>query len=178
MNREFKNTGVFCTSKDNTHPLMWSHYADNHRGVCIGFSALMPPLALAQPVIYSPTRPVLKFGNNPDEISKALCHKADFWQYEREYRVISLPNASGDLSEFSRDPKFDFETVRFIHECRGPGLFRIPKEVIQSLCFGCKTAPSEIEEVSSIAKLHLPHIELWRAKMVHDRYELHIERID
>ena len=29
--------GITCFSKDNANILMWSHYASNHKGVCLGF---------------------------------------------------------------------------------------------------------------------------------------------
>jgi hypothetical protein len=39
MDEEIKsNTGVFCTSQNNTKILMWSHYSDNHKGVVLGFA--------------------------------------------------------------------------------------------------------------------------------------------
>ncbi|MEH6544589.1 MAG: DUF2971 domain-containing protein [Porticoccaceae bacterium] len=31
------NTGILCHSKDWHNPVQWSHYADNHKGVCLGF---------------------------------------------------------------------------------------------------------------------------------------------
>jgi hypothetical protein len=32
-----KNRGVLCFSKDWQNPVLWSHYADKHRGICLGF---------------------------------------------------------------------------------------------------------------------------------------------
>lgn len=29
--------GVLCFSKPEKEPLLWSHYAENHRGCCLGF---------------------------------------------------------------------------------------------------------------------------------------------
>src|SRR6185369_16167015 len=29
--------GVLCFSRSWSHPLLWSHYADKHRGICLGF---------------------------------------------------------------------------------------------------------------------------------------------
>lgn len=35
---ELKHFGVFSLSQDSTHPLMWSHYAKQHQGICLGFA--------------------------------------------------------------------------------------------------------------------------------------------
>ncbi|HRI59001.1 MAG TPA: DUF2971 domain-containing protein [Saprospiraceae bacterium] len=35
-----KKTGVFCLSSKNDDILMWAHYADLHKGFCLGFLIL------------------------------------------------------------------------------------------------------------------------------------------
>src|ERR1700681_4254027 len=40
--RQFKEsqddeTGVLCFSRSWSNPVLWSHYADKHKGVCLGF---------------------------------------------------------------------------------------------------------------------------------------------
>jgi hypothetical protein len=37
MERDTRRVGVLSLSQDNLNALMWSHYADEHRGVCLGF---------------------------------------------------------------------------------------------------------------------------------------------
>jgi hypothetical protein len=32
-----KDTGLLCFSQNWTSPVLWSHYADKHRGICLGF---------------------------------------------------------------------------------------------------------------------------------------------
>ena len=32
-----ENWGALCLSKDWNNPLLWSHYGDRHKGVCLGF---------------------------------------------------------------------------------------------------------------------------------------------
>src|SRR5262245_27709943 len=32
-----KANGVLCWSADWREPVLWSHYADRHRGICLGF---------------------------------------------------------------------------------------------------------------------------------------------
>src|SRR5437879_3144630 len=34
------NNGVLCLSRSWNHILMWSHYGDKHKGICLGFDVL------------------------------------------------------------------------------------------------------------------------------------------
>lgn len=38
--QELRNIGILSLSKNQKEILMWSHYADGHRGICLGFSLL------------------------------------------------------------------------------------------------------------------------------------------
>lgn len=85
--------GSFSTVPNDI--LMFSHYADNHRGLCIGFNTRKlihsltannkPLSASIRPVRYFTEMPPLKLVTQP-----ALCAtcKHDIWSYEHEYRVF------------------------------------------------------------------------------------------
>jgi hypothetical protein len=85
--------GSFSISRDNV--LMFSHYGDNHKGLCVGFNTekLINSLkamnnftgADVRPVWYFPKMPELSLDTQP-----ALCAtcKHDIWSYEQEYRVF------------------------------------------------------------------------------------------
>ncbi len=86
--------GVACFSEQADTVLMWSHYADNHRGAVFRFRMDRWPIAelpLILKVDYSPERPVIrlrhKIGDNEDLII-GLTRKADFWRYENEWRLV------------------------------------------------------------------------------------------
>ncbi|MDW9570209.1 DUF2971 domain-containing protein [Sinorhizobium meliloti] len=32
--------GIVCLSDNWQHPMMWSHYADRHRGICLAFDVV------------------------------------------------------------------------------------------------------------------------------------------
>ena len=86
--------------------LMWGHYADNHRGFCIEYDLECPKAAQFRhklyPVVYSdkpydltPWAKSLVNGSssgvfNPHGPILALVHKFSGWEYEREWRVISV----------------------------------------------------------------------------------------
>jgi hypothetical protein len=86
--------GIVCMSSNWRHPLMWSHYADGHRGVCLGFDVSKSVDFVK--VEYRSTRPTLKeFGVervgalNEHHMRRLLHLKFDAWAYEDEYRVFT-----------------------------------------------------------------------------------------
>jgi DUF2971 family protein len=104
--REFKikcdeHTGLLCFSADWTNPVLWSHYADNHRGVCLGFDL---GRSRAEAVRYEDERILAQLGDPPnplnlDENLQRLLLRTKFrhWEYESEYRVfVPLKDAISD----------------------------------------------------------------------------------
>lgn len=96
--------GILCFSDRWSNPVQWSHYADRHRGLCLGFDV---PDSLVQAVKYV-RKPLT--ADLLGEISKAklkgedaamrvlLATKYSHWRYEHEHRVIvrlAKPEADG-----------------------------------------------------------------------------------
>lgn len=91
--------GCFSTVPDDV--LMFSHYADNHRGLCVGFNTRLlvqsltsknaPLRADIRPVWYFSTMPNLSLVTQP-----ALCAtcKHDIWAYEHEFRIFMAKGSS------------------------------------------------------------------------------------
>lgn len=52
-----RDCGLLCFSLDWSNPVLWSHYADRHRGIALGFDVSEHIL---KPVVYRKTRPILK----------------------------------------------------------------------------------------------------------------------
>ena len=92
-----ENIGVLCLSEVPDDILMWSHYADSHRGVCLEFDGYFEFFAAALRVEYPPTRPRINpFRQNPTEMMEAaLLTKAEHWNYEREWRIIQYKSGLG-----------------------------------------------------------------------------------
>lgn len=85
--------GIICFSDRWSDPLMWSHYADRHRGMCLGFEVS----AAAEPTTIRYIRDL------PDPTSLGYASldtmgdkqrmemgfvKSDVWKYERERRLV------------------------------------------------------------------------------------------
>ncbi len=89
LEREFSAHGICCFNEEPFHPLMWSHYANGHRGYCLvmGTGTWIP-----NEVRYPPTYPAVTALNDEtwrDQFEPLLYTKADFWEYEKEWRVFS-----------------------------------------------------------------------------------------
>jgi Protein of unknown function (DUF2971) len=104
------NRGILCFSKSWHNPVQWSHYAEKHTGLCLGFD--VPDEHLA-PVNYSGRRLAVAAQTllNPSEIDAATAKKFLFtkfahWRYENEVRCfLSLDERDEDsglyFAEFS-----------------------------------------------------------------------------
>lgn len=98
------NVGIVSLSKNRSNILMWSHYANSHKGICIGFNAkklLNEVQCRLDEVSYSEDYPILKYIlPQHEEVTKLLVTKSSFWQYEEEYRLIkaNFPNKEIKLS--------------------------------------------------------------------------------
>ncbi len=91
--------GVLCFSKTWHNPIMWSHYGDRHRGLCLGFDLLDD---WTFPISYKGLR--LKedrekaVRENTDILGHQLITtKYNHWKYEQEVRmIIQLKDAVKD----------------------------------------------------------------------------------
>jgi len=87
-----KRVGLLCFSRQWGNPVLWSHYGERHRGLCLGFEV---DDATIQPVTYSTKRfalqpDPLKPNGAPDQelVQKLMFTKYDHWQYEAELRAF------------------------------------------------------------------------------------------
>jgi hypothetical protein len=97
--RHFKarSTGALCFSSKWSDPLMWSHYADRHRGVALAFDV---PKYFVDPVQYRKSRvkdllPRLHFGAWEEMIAamkQLFTTKYKRWEYESEWRHLTDTN--------------------------------------------------------------------------------------
>lgn len=86
--------GVYCLSDKNDDLLMWSHYSEGHKGLCIEFDTSYDGLLFgtSMKVIYSdqyPTVNIMDIGNLK-EFQKAFFTKSKHWEYEQEWRIFRM----------------------------------------------------------------------------------------
>jgi len=80
MSRRF---GLICFCKHWHNPLLWSHYADKHRGMCLGFDVDDRGL---KEVTYVRERSNLKMPPTKESADELLFTKFWDWHYEEEWR--------------------------------------------------------------------------------------------
>tara|TARA_E500000318_G_scaffold33562_1_gene33124 strand:+ start:2180 stop:2980 length:801 start_codon:yes stop_codon:yes gene_type:complete len=154
------NLGICSFSKVRDEILMWSHYADSHKGICIEF--IDDPtdkfMARAQPVIYSKDYPVInRLKDSNDEcLKKALLTKSDRWSYEEEYRAIYNPE--------------DQVT-------KGFGIKIFPECVMTGVIFGCNAEDATIEKVKSFCVQGGLSLKFYQASIDRSSYSLNIAEI-
>jgi hypothetical protein len=92
--------GILCFCNTVKEPVLWSHYADHHRGVAFEVSVTPDPAHVIR-MSYSPERPVLDANvcnslfHDRAELDKYLTplimglmnQKSPGWAYEQEYRL-------------------------------------------------------------------------------------------
>lgn len=103
---------VGCLCTDYKNRLMWSHYADSHKGFCVEYDyndlTEDEMASLPLPIVYSKERPLLPWkaalDNTPENISEAtaqitlgLLTKDDEWRYENEWRILVSSKGSTEF---------------------------------------------------------------------------------
>lgn len=149
--RTVKHAGVYCLSAVNDDILMWSHYADSHKGVCLGFRA--GPMDMffrrSQKVKYSKQYPITRvFDSDEQRMETAILTKSKHWEYEQEYRII---------------------------ETEGFGEYSYPGELLVSVILGCNISEQNERNVKQWVQARNPRPTLLRAAKKNREYGLHIE---
>lgn len=148
--------GILSLTRQVDHVLMWSHYADSHKGICLRFMATdtTPYFGQAQKVAYQDERPALNLVRDPPEVilTKALLTKAKFWSYEDEYRIL--------------DP------------FKGPGLQEFPRELLDGVFLGASIETEVRSRVLLSVQQSLPHVEIHQASFHPEKFALTFDRIE
>lgn len=105
-----RNLGVVCLTTNWENQLMWSHYAESHKGMCLGFKfhdsrySAEDDEFILKPVQYQDLAPIPMSGAWEDECaglpteeaSKLIIRtKNSSWHYEREWRIMCKPEHRG-----------------------------------------------------------------------------------
>jgi len=133
---QVNETGICCFSATNNNLLMWSHYSDAHKGVCVGYSVdrLKEVFSNIYRVKYGKKFPLVKFKVNSfaEVPKKIMTHKSIDWKYEKEIRII--------------------------HQS---GLHSFKRKAIKEIIFGLNTPISQIKSIMALLfQLDYKHVEL------------------
>jgi hypothetical protein len=130
IEKEIHDKGIGCFSETASNILMWSHYADGHKGFCLEYDTSFKPFLYAEPVNYSISFPRLNPRNDSlDLLPNLALTKAIGWAYEREWRVF---HEKGD-SHY----QLDFKALTGIFF--GSVMPKEHKEIISLILYGSPT---------------------------------------
>lgn len=144
--------GVTCFSKNPDSILMWSHYADKHRGACLKLNILadaeffMTPF----PVKYKKKYPKYNYIRNREGTAKFLLEtKSIDWKYENEIRVMK----------------------------RGANLYNFKKEALCGIIFGANTSIADKEAIMDLVdKLNYDAVLFRSAKISKKKFKVNIKK--
>ena len=150
-----KDKGMLCFSKARTNPLLWSHYADRHQGVCLGFHV---PKEDLHKVIYTSTRPdpAKLFSQNMSVRVSAtqdyLGTKYKHWVYENEMRLwVDLKDKDCATGHYF----FDFsDSLK-----------------LTSVIVGAESKISR-KIISASVKKHHPHVEYFKVRAAFNSFRV------
>jgi hypothetical protein len=87
-----RKLGILCMSEVNNNILMWSHYSNGHRGLCLQFDKeRMERQFHLERVRYRTLYPSFQEFLalvDANEMGKLLTFKSQYWEYEAEWRAI------------------------------------------------------------------------------------------
>jgi hypothetical protein len=101
-----RSSGIISFSKVHHEPLLWGHYADNHRGIAIGYDVnddLLVPVKYRShrfEIVYNQKSRALENGDKV--VDGLISTKYINWQYEEEVRIYS------DLNDRDKDNNMCF----------------------------------------------------------------------
>ena len=122
--------GLCAFSETHRNPVMWSHYSDQHHGICIEFETDYFDLSdgLLKKVNYSNHVSTFPHNGSVDN-REAFLNKTVEWAYEKEWRYISnIPDSALYFTELSiervllgaRFDKSDLSWIKFWLEHYNP----------------------------------------------------------
>jgi hypothetical protein len=150
--------GVVSLSRVATNVLMWSHYAEHHKGFVveleIGMDAPMPLLefVVPLPVVYQRARPLVDWASGCD-IEQYFLTKSEDWAYEEEERILTTWQGPG-IHPYSR------------------------KHFLKSVIAGAKMSSADFSSLeASVAQARRDigrSIPLYKAELAKDRYKVYV----
>lgn len=180
MNSRF---GLLCLTEKPDNELMWSHYADSHKGFAIGFKTEHPFFSqrkterdqtnCLQKVIYTNKRPSLALVN-PDVseeeaiatlVREIFLKKSIKWKYEKEWRIIKLLNEADLVKQISEEQIY---------------LFNYPIDCIDRIVIGAKCSSTQKMEILSFIKNNAESTSIKLYECILDRtsYKIRLNEID
>ncbi|MBT3169075.1 MAG: DUF2971 domain-containing protein [Candidatus Cloacimonetes bacterium] len=155
---------ISCFSKSKKNILMWGHYADKHKGICLGFDSLeffsenqfieKSVLNLFKVKYISEYFPLNFFNDKKfsKEYQNIFKNKYVDWEYEEEIRALT--EADKEISN----------------------LMKFSKKSLREINFGCKVSNRDKESIIKIVQnCNYPNVTFIKAKRCKNRFGLNFQ---
>lgn len=173
-------SGILSFSLTGKEPLMWSHYADGHKGFCVGYDRKLieeyidsqePPLLMGgnPPVIFDH---LITYSPVPDYIDR-ICI---YLENELNGKPIDLDHLFVDLVVVSilatKSEHWKYEKEARIIRSK-PGPIKIPLNIVKKVIVGQKIDPENLAFLKSLLdNPALAHIEMKQARFVENSFSI------
>jgi hypothetical protein len=152
FNIEVEKLGICSFSLTLDETLMWSHYANDHKGVCLRYDFSEANLNNLDEIIG-----VSRVSYEPNNLTDWLFSHIDLYDSDRKTYITSL------LKSFitSKAPSWRYEKEARIIRQRF-GLCAIPKETLTHIIFGLQTSDEDESLIRSIAEKYYDSVKFGR----------------
>jgi len=151
--------GVLCLSEKSDDILMWSHYADSHKGMCLVFEEeAISKRFICHSVKYKNNYPRFKdclTNQGRINLGPIFLTKSKHWAYEKEVRLLV--------------------EAGFIPESGSGRCLEMPLGALVGIIFGCQTTSQDKEIIKEIVK-NKKGIKFWEARKSLTAYSLIINQ--
>jgi Protein of unknown function (DUF2971) len=148
---------IYCLTPRADSTLMWSHYADYHRGICLEFSVANRLFSRAREVVYREEYPrwvPCGINDEPSRVMELILTKSSDWSYEKEYRLVSIDApASSSFLQLHGD------------------FFRLPNGALRSVIIGCE---ADRQTIGTLIRQWSPELQIKKAVRSPNLYKLEI----
>lgn len=147
IEEQIKEFGVVCYSSDFYNNLLWAHYAENHKGMCLVFDVPEEKKSDLHKVNYQKEFPRIDLTQDadaPETLKKVVATKSKDWEYENEYREVFLMKNM---------------------------LHAYPGELVE-IIFGCRTPFDDIKIAVDVAVSKNPNITISKMRIARNEYGL------
>lgn len=156
LGKELAKRRIYCLTPFPADTLMWSHYAEDHKGICLEFANNNPLIGCARPINYKdeyPTWTPQMLGPEMGTNLELILTKAMDWKYEREYRIIAT----------ALDGPTKLYDENFV---------KLPPGALTAVIIGCGN--KDHPEITEIVKRHSPDLKIKWALRTPNLFKLRI----
>ena len=150
---KLENVGIFSLSEDPANMLMWSHYAQNHEGIAIGFDhnsdSKISDNKFCRKVAYQDDLPKI------DPLIGFSNSVAFFAGNQRPQNYVNIDDPQIQRILFTKTSSWDYEKEwRYFEETYGS--YDIPSD-ISEVIFGLKCSDMDQKSIIDVCNNNFPH---------------------